>query len=194
MDQTSGIAAAMPVNLNFITGSAPQPVGSSFHIHPEGALSNVLGPAINLDARTVSHENQGIRVRDLEIAHLTHPNTTATHWTDSLTNPSNTVVGLTPYLHNREGATMPAEEDVTLSSKTPFVDGFADTETLSKERVLADIDFGVPEQDSCGGDSWSSYGLGDGLLQQTGGTEINLAYFFNDHEWKDLEMDGFGGH
>ncbi len=181
MYQTQGFAAAMPVNLNFTTGSAPQPMGSSFKIHPGGYFPNTLGPPLNLDTRTVNQGKQGFLVPGSEGTQLANPSTTPAHWTDSLTNPNHTAAGLTPYLHYPNGARVPAENGITSSSNTHVLDGFADTEVPNADQDITGLDFSAPDQDSCG-DSWSSYGLGDGLLQGNAGTDINLAYFFNEYE------------
>lgn len=181
MYQSQGFSAAMPVNLNFTTGSAPQPVGSSFQIHPGGVFPDTLGPPLNLDTRTVNAGNQSFRVRDSEVTQLASPSTTASHWTDSLTTPNHTVAGLTPYLHYPNSTRLPAEDGVTSPSNTPILDGFPDTEVPNAEQDIIGLDFNAAEQDSCA-DPWSSYGLGDGLLHTNAGTDINLAYFFNEYE------------
>ena len=181
MCQTPGIAAAMPINLNFTAGPAPQPVGSSFQIQPGGYFPDILGQPLSLGTRTANHGSQGFRVRGPEGTQFANPSTTGSHGIDSLTNPNFTAAGLTPYLHHPTGERLPAEDGLAPSSNTHVLDVFPDTDAPTGEHELAGLDFSAPEQDSCG-ESWSSYALGDGFLQATGGTDINLAYFFNEHE------------
>lgn len=92
------------------------------------------------------------------------------------------MAGFTGHLNYPSGARLPAEDDVTPASHTHVLDGFPDAGSPNGEHGIAGLDFSAPEHDSCG-ESWSNFGLGDNLLQATGGPDINLAYFFTEHEW-----------
>jgi len=178
MCQIPGIAASMPVDLNFTSGSAPQPVGGSFEIHPMSSARNTVGWQNNVAPQL--SKGQSVRMGNAEGTPLSNPNATTVLSADSFPDPNQAIPGLAPYAHHPNGATISGEDSLD-SLHAHVLRGFPDTQDLDQGQENASACFQAQEQEACG-NSWASYDFIDEFSQANGGPDINLAYFFDEHE------------
>jgi hypothetical protein len=78
------------------------------------------------------------------------------------------------------GATISGEDSLD-SLHAHVLRGFPDTQDLDQGQENASACFQAQEQEACG-NSWASYDFIDEFSQANGGPDINLAYFFDEHE------------
>lgn len=172
----------MPVNVNFTTGSAPKPMGGSFQIRSTSNGPILNDSQFNLNPQSLDLARQSVRMRHTEGMPLPNLNASNVLAGNSVTNAYQTIPGLAPLLQDPNVAVRPGEE-MTDFLNPHLVRGFPEVQRLDHSPMSSTAGLPAPEQEACG-NSWGSYDFIDEFPQANGGPDINLAYFFNEHEWE----------